>query len=105
MVQLTSFQYSQQRELWAIQRFTNQIASTYLSVSNSTNGTSAVAGIYVNDGTKGFAVTYRPSNYTVDSTLADTGVLRTDSTVAGGLKIRTGGSTPLSLGTNDTDRM
>ena len=83
----------------------NQNGATFVSVTNTTNGTSALAGFDVGNGSKGIGFTYRSAAYTDDVTLADTGVLRTDSTVAGGISLRTGGVNPLKLGTNDVDRV
>lgn len=76
-----------------------------LRVDNTTNGTSSLAGMYVSNGAKGFAVSYFPSGYTVVPAVADAGVLRVDGAVSGGLFIRTGGATSIKLGTNDVDRM
>lgn len=81
----------------------SQNGNTNFSVINATNGTSAVADIYVGTGTKGLDISYRAAAYTGDPTLADAGVLRTDSTVTGGLKFVTGGAYPITFGPNGVE--
>jgi len=83
----------------------DQNASTWGAITNATNGTSALAGIQVGNGSKGFTFSYRSAAYTDDATLADSAVMRSDSGVTGGLKFATGGANPLAWLTNDVERV
>ena len=83
----------------------SQNAYTLMGVKNTTNGTSALAGIFVGNGTKSLSISYRSAAYTDNATLADAGVIRTDSTVTGGMKFLTGGDYPITFSTNGTEIM
>jgi len=74
----------------------NADAARYLAVSNNSAGTSALAGLYVHNGSSGLAFQRRGAGF---ATLPDSNVLRGDSGVTGGTLLTQGWneSTPRSL--------
>jgi hypothetical protein len=83
----------------------NHNSKTLFAATNTTNGTSAVAEIFAGNALDGIAFSYFPPAHNITPALANSGLLRTSSALAGGLRIRTGAAAPILLGTNDVDHV
>lgn len=69
----------------------DQNAGTSYDVVNATNGTAAAAYFYASNGSEGLVNEYVPAASTLLSGVTDAGIIRSDSTVSGGLVLDAAG--------------
>jgi len=82
---------------------TNGVVRT--RIENISTGTNASADIYIRNSVGGAAFQVIGTGNTVPSVTANQVRLRVDASVTNGFYIATGGSTPIRLATNDTERL